>query len=143
MQIDPVPLIAFLIGIATGAAGQYFADKYSDRRRKKEAEKRTRQTFRDIADKMPALLKEMKDDLATDSMNLVREFFVLPSKGVSVGGSSKRRFTYFETEHEALREKLDLLAHAGFITDVSPGNTPIFRMEEFFVHFLQKEVKHG
>jgi len=141
MSLDPAVFIAFLIGTATGAAGHYFGEKKSDRRREKEAAKASLKRFRDLHAKMPVLMQEMRNDLALDGMALVREFFVLPSKGVTIGFSSKSRFRYFENEHDSLREKLDLLLHAGFIVDASPSSTPIFRMEETFVELLQKELK--
>ena len=141
MDLGVSHLVAFLVGALTGAAGQYLGDKYSDRRREKEAARRTLKSFRQIAAKMPALLREMRDDLLNDSTDTVREFFVLPNKRVSLGGSTKRRFTYFESEHEGLREKLDLLEQEGFIVDVTPNNTPLYRMNEHFVSFLRTELK--
>jgi len=129
-------LIGFLVGTATGAAGTYFANKYTDRRREQETGRRAKQQFLAIKKQMPQLLVEMKADLAGDGNGHVREFFVLPSRRVSLGGSEKPRFVYYEDEHDNLRGKLDILENAGYLIDVTPKNTPIFRMSEDFVGLL-------
>ena len=87
---------------------------------------------------MPHLLAEMKADLAGDGKGHVREFFVLPNDRVGLGRIEKLRFFYFEDQHENLRGKLDILDNAGYIDDVTPGRTPIFRMSEDFVRLLVK-----
>jgi hypothetical protein len=86
---------------------------------------------------MPELIREMRLDLDGDGTDTIREFFVLPSPDVFLGGLTKRRFRYDESNHEGLREKLDLLEQEGFIVDVTPGNTPIYRMTEDFVQLIR------
>ena len=137
MPIETSTITAFLIGVATGAAGQYFAEKYTDQRREKEAKLQRRKLFHSITEQMPALIGEMKADLSGDGHGLVREFFVLPSSNVMLGGTSKPRFTYFENEHTDLRLKLDLLARAGFIQDITENTAPIFLMQEEFVDLMR------
>jgi len=131
-------LIGFLVGTATGAAGTYFANKYTDRRREQEAGKQAKRQFLAIKKQMAHLLAEMKADLAGEGRSHVREFFVLPNERVRLGGSEKPRFVYYEDQHENLRGKLDILENAGYIMDVTPKNTPIFRMSEDFVRLLMK-----
>lgn len=132
-------LIGFLVGTATGAAGTYFANKYTDRRREQESATDVRKQFLDIKKQMPDLLAEMKSDLAKDhTTSYVREFFVLQSRGIRLGGSEKPRFIYYESEHDNLRGKLDILGNVGYIKDVTPKSTPIFRMSEGFVELLMK-----
>ncbi len=130
--------IAFLVGTATGAAGGYFASKYTDRRREQEAAKKAKKQFLAIKKQMPQLLAEMSTDLAGEGYADVREFFVLPNRKVCLGGSEKDRFIYYEEDHSNLRGKLDILENAGYIFDVTPKNTPIFRMTEEFVGLLAK-----
>jgi len=129
-------LIGFLVGTATGAAGTYFANKYTDRRREREAGKRAKKQFLAIKNQMAHLLAEMKADLAGEGGSHVREFFVLPNARVRLGGSEKPRFAYYEDQHENLRGKLDILENAGYIIDVTPNNTPIFRMSEDFAELV-------
>jgi len=131
-------LVGFFVGAATGAVGSYFANKYTDRRHEKEAGRYAKQQFRAIRKQMPQLIAEMKSDLAGDGNAHVREFFVLPNERVHLGRSEKPRFVYYEDQHDNLRGKLDILENAGYIIDVTPGNTPIFRMSEGFVGLLME-----
>lgn len=84
---------------------------------------------------MPELIAEMKNDVLTEGSELIREFVVLPNKRVSFW-HSKKRFVYFEDEHSDLQNKVDLLEQYGLVADVTPGNTPIYRMDESFVEWL-------
>ncbi len=141
MSIDIVSmLIGFVAGTATGAAGTYFGMKYTDRRREREATSRAGRAFRAIRKQMPELIAEMKVDLNREGEELIREFFVLPNRKVRVGGSTKRRFAYYEEEHDNLRGKLDILDGRGYLLDVTPGNTPIYRMTEEFAELVSR---HG
>src|SRR5205085_11626184 len=56
--------LTFLLGTATGAAGKYFADKYTDRRRQQETAAATKSEFAKLFDLMPDLLGEMQIDLS-------------------------------------------------------------------------------
>jgi hypothetical protein len=128
-------LVTFLAGIAAGAGGKYFADKFTDERHEKEAGRAERKQFADLESLMPDLFKEMREDIGGDATKLVREFVVLPSEGV-VFNSSKKRFAYFERHHPELLHKLEKLHEAGFIRDVSVGTAPIYRWEDSFVSLL-------
>jgi len=70
--------ITFLIGTATGAAGNYFAQKYTDKRRKKEAVVVEDSLFLELKARMPDLFEEMRTDLINDEYSEWREFFVIP-----------------------------------------------------------------
>jgi len=130
--------IGFLVGTATGAAGGYFASKYTDRRREKEGVKKAKKEFLAIKKRMPKLIAEMSTDLAGEGNADIREFFVLPNRKVCLGGSKKPRFIYYEEDHSNFRGKLDILENAGYICDMTPKNTPIFRMVEEFVELLAR-----
>lgn len=95
--------------------------------------------FESIKNQMPELIAEMKKDFEGEGGKFVREFFVLQKKTHHLGGSSKPRFIYYEEEHENLRGKLDILENHGYITDVTPGNTPIYRMTEDFVRLVREQ----
>ena len=137
MQFDWLSsIIGFLVGTATGAAGAYFGQKYTDIRRESEYKSQLKKEFSKLKKQMPELISEFKQDLSKKDNKLMREFFVLPNKRVCLGGSEKSRFVYYEEEHENLRSKIDLLECSGFLSDVTPGNTPIYRMSEEFVELL-------
>jgi hypothetical protein len=131
-------LIGFLAGTVAGAAGTYFGNKYTDRRREQEAGKRDRRRFLEVKRQMPQLFDEMKADFAAHGRDCTREFFVLSNERVGIGRSNKLRFTYYEDQHENLRGKLDILEGIGYISNVSETNTPIYRMTNGFVDFLLK-----
>lgn len=131
-------VIGFLLGTGTGVAGKYFADKFTDRRRKTESTKQLKQEFMNIKKQMPELIKEFKNDLSKEDHKFIREFFVLHSKKVLLGGYTKPRFVYYEEDHMNLRCKIDILESKGFLLDVTIGNTPIYKMTEEFVELLNK-----
>ncbi|MCA9037678.1 MAG: CHAT domain-containing protein [Planctomycetaceae bacterium] len=93
--------------------------------------------FKEILRQMPELIAEMKADLESDDGEFVREFFVM-SKKVTLGGSSKPRFAYYLEDHGNLKGKIDILENYGFLIDVTPGNTSIYRMTEEFVSHVRK-----
>jgi hypothetical protein len=96
-------------------------------------------SFLQIKEQMPALVAEMKKDLEGNQGKFVREFFVMSRQHI-LGGSDKPRFIYFEEDHENLRGKIDILENHGYLTDVTPGNVPIYRMSEEFVRLV---LNHG
>lgn len=69
-------IIAFLAGSVTGAAGKYFADKFTDQRHQQEAETEMRRRFADAKAKMPELIEEMKCDITKPQQSCMREFFI-------------------------------------------------------------------
>ena len=92
-------------------------------------------SFLQVKGQMPALIAEMKKDLEGNQGKFVREFFVMSRRHV-LGGSEKPRFIYYEEDHDNLRGKIDILENHGYVTDVTPGNTPIYRMSEEFVQLV-------
>jgi len=126
-------IIAFVSGILIVIIGNYYSKKYTDKRYKKEADKIIHSKLIKIRDGMPELIDEMKDDLKNDSS--VREFCV-SSKNHALGAQSKKRFIYYEEDHDNLISKIDILENNGFITNVSPKNLPIYRMTEEFVGLI-------
>jgi hypothetical protein len=96
-------------------------------------------SFLQIEEQMPALIAEMKKDLEGEAGKFVREFFVMSRRHV-LGRSSKPRFIYYEEDHDNLRGKIDILENHGYVTDVTPGNTPMYRMSEEFVNLVRE---HG
>lgn len=139
--MNPEPLVshlaAFLIGAAVGAAGHYFGEKYTDRRRKQEEKSEEDRAFRRLAERMPDLFQAMQADLAIDSADIVREFFVLSTPGVTLG-FARPHFRYNESEIENLREKVEFLVNGGFVAIIRGTGAPKYRLEEHFVERLRK-----
>jgi CHAT domain len=98
-----------------------------------------RPSFLQVKEQMPGLIAEIKKDLEGNQGKFVREFFVM-SKRHMLGGSEKPRFVYYEEDHENLRGMMDILENQGYLTDVTPGNVPIYRMSEEFVQLV---LNHG
>jgi hypothetical protein len=85
---------------------------------------------------MPGLIGEMRADVRGDDTELVREFVLLPSSTVMFDGR-KPRFSYFESEHSGLQLQVDWLEEMGLVVDVTPRNTPIYRMTPGFARWLR------
>lgn len=130
-------LVTFLVGALSGAAGKYLGDKYSDKRKIKEAKKASRNLFVKIQRLMPKLISEMVEDVNGEGNETIREFILLPNERVSFNSGGKMRFTYFMNKHHDLCGKIQILEQEGMIVDVTPGNTPIYRMSEEFVESLK------
>src|SRR3990172_9336799 len=86
--------IAFLVGTATGAAGAYFAEKFTDRRREKEGQRKEEERFLEVAAMMPDLVTEMRQGLSQHPN--FRDFFVI-DKGLQLW-ASKNSFVYSECD---------------------------------------------
>jgi len=131
-------IIGFFLGTITGAAGKYFADQFTDRRRQYESSEQRTREFLSLKKQMPELITEIKTDLSKQDHRLTREFFVLEDRKVHLGGSEKPRLVYYEEDHKDLRCKIDLLENQGFLVDVTIGNAPIYRMSEELVELINK-----
>jgi hypothetical protein len=128
--------VAFLSGTATGAAGHYFAVKYTDKRHRKESQSEEKALFEKMITMMPDLLAEMKTDLLPPERYAWRDFFVV-QKGACLDGS-KNSFIYKDDGANAYLSKVCILNEHGYVTDISSGGTPKFRMREHFVEKLQQ-----
>ena len=124
-------ILTFLLGAATGAAGNYLALKYTDRRRDSEESKKENNTFKKIIVQMPELIAEMKADFSKKENSFVREFFILPHDKIPCN-SQEPRFAYYENQHQDLKGKMSILENRGYIIDVSISDTPIYRLTEEF-----------
>lgn len=85
---------------------------------------------------MPKLINEMREDVRGDDTELVREFILLTSSHVRFS-STKERFRYHEDEHPGLHTQVDWLEEMGVVVDVTPRETPIYRMLPEFVFWLR------
>ncbi|WEJ70441.1 hypothetical protein [Pseudomonas sp. PSE14] len=125
--------VGFVVGGFTGAVGTYLGDKYTDIRRDKQAKKAQAQQWADIERRYPALIAEMRADLATNEH--VRVFFVVKD-GLIIAATTEPSFEYCPVKHPNLIAATHHLQELGFITDVTTANTPRYRMTEAFVDLL-------
>lgn len=130
-------LISFLSGIIIGATGSYFGNKYTDRRREQEAKSKEKQQFLEVVGMMPDLISEMKNDLSKPEQKLIREFF-LTKRAYSLNPGNLS-FVYYEDDHPGLHGKIHVLENLGYVTDITPGNAPMYRMTEDFVKLVLNE----
>lgn len=130
-------ILALIVGIISGALGQFYATKFTEKRQNKEVLKIRKEQFQILLEKMPNLLKEMKEDLSSDNNQIIREFVILPNKHV-IFNSTKKRFVYYEEEYENLKEKIDILENQHFVVDITKKHTPLYRMSEEFVRLINE-----
>jgi len=128
---------AFVVGTATGAIGTYLADKYTDIRRGKQSAKQQKKLWEDIERRFPAVISEMRTDFSTPTGRNVRAFFVKKS-GTIMGFVSEPCFEYHTDKHPDLRPAILCLVQHGFISDITPGNTLMYRVHEKLVDWLLK-----
>lgn len=129
--------LSFLAGTAIGAAGKYYADKYTDERHEKEEKAELKKKFQEASKLMPALIAEMRNDVKEDASGLVREFALLSSKNVSFN-HSKKRFDYYFAVHPELTNMVDHLCALGFVIDKKNPSGIIFEMSDDFLDLLKK-----
>lgn len=131
--LDPSHLLTFLAGAATGAAGKYMADRFTDQRRRSEAETAERQRFSRVRHMMPELLREMAQDLIGNASVAAREFVVLRDE--SYPYTNDRVFRYYESVHPHARNQVAVLVSEGYV-EKRDGVVPVFRFKEDFVSRL-------
>ena len=127
--------LTFLGGLLIGIFGNYISQQLTDKRIRKEAKKAKNQQFEEIKNAMPKLIKEMKVDLS--HLKIKREFFVNPNRSIRLNVPSDT-LVYYENDHIALKDNMVLLENKGFITDITPGNAPKYRMSEEFVELIMQ-----
>lgn len=125
-----------LSSVAIGAAGTYFAEKYTDERRKKEQKNEDLKTFTFLATRMTDLLSEMKSDLAGQGHAEWREFYVIP-KGTIIN-TRRNSFFYEDDKMNGFLSKVRTLEEYGLVYDITPGNSPMFRMSDQLVMRLNE-----
>lgn len=125
---------AFVAGVVIGVAGRFLADWLTDIRRRRAANRQGRKQFEEMRGQMPALIEEMKQDLTGEDNRQTREFFVL-KKGWVLNAQSPH-FRYYYEDHPHLDEHVQIMENHGYVIDVTPGNTPKYRMTEELVRLI-------
>lgn len=130
-------IIGFIGGTATGAAGNYLADKFTDVRRDKKSVKNQEKIWRDLERRFPVIISEMRVDFSTPTGKNVRAFFIKESDTI-MGFLSEPCFEYHTDKHPDLRAAVLYLLQNDFISDITPGSTPMYRVHEKLVDALLK-----
>lgn len=126
----------FLVGALTGAAGTYLGDRYTDVRRAREARRDQDAQWLDIQRRFPAVIEEMRTDFSGPDGSTVRAFFV-KSSTTSIGFVSEPAFEYHTDKHADILAAVRLLEQRGYVSDVTPGSTPMYRVHECLVDRLR------
>jgi len=138
--MDPLSVgIGFLVGTATGAAGTYFGNKYTDERRNKEAISSTDATFEKLWDNHSELLTEMKSDMDNPTFFHYRYFWMLDKSWCF--NHDGPYLAYHLDVHSSLEQQLNILESYGVILDVSEPskNEKKFQFTEPFVEHLRSK----
>ena len=134
-------LLAFLLGTAVGAAGQYFASRFTDQRRRQEARRESKKQFLKVKTTIPKLIAEMHEDLTKPENDTIRHFLVLattPDVPPSGGGRGARYcLAYYEDAHENLKGKITILENHGYVFDVTTGNASKYQLTEEFIELVR------
>jgi hypothetical protein len=130
-------IVGFLVGSATGAAGSYYADKFTDKRRKKDLVREQTKIWYDIEKKFPSVIAEMREDFCSTGGENIRKFCVI-GKGVAIGFLSEPCFEYDLSKHPDIQAAVDYLVSTGFVTNVTAGNLPMYRVHESLIDRLKR-----
>lgn len=87
---------------------------------------------------MPALIREMRDDVQADETELVRTFWLKRTPGVAIN-SVDGVFHYNQQDHPHLYNAVDLLAQMNLVVqeDFDP-TTPRYRLTPVFHRWLRE-----
>lgn len=129
--------VGFLVGAITGAAGNYLADKYTDVRRDLKAAKKQAELWRDAERRFPAAISEMRDAFADPGSKGIRAFFVKDSR-TTIGFTSEPCFEFHTDKCSDLQAAVLHLERLGLISDITPGNCPMYRVHEELVDWLMR-----
>jgi len=128
--------VGFLVGSATGAAGTYFGNKYTDKRKQKEQANETERFFDSLWAKHKSLLAEMKEDLLNPDYEFHREFFILNKSGIF--NHSGKYLAYYVEDHNNLEQQVKILESHGLVENVTEygKNVQKYQWSELFAEHL-------
>jgi hypothetical protein len=123
-------IVAFLLG---GVAGAIFVSR---RAGGGSGSQDPRKSLQRVYRESPKFFDDLRDELDRPEFRHVREFAILESSRVTFV-SENLRFVYYEEDIPDLRALATRLEDLGYLDEVSPGKTPIFRLRENFVEALK------
>ncbi len=124
--------ITFILGFLSGAIATYLGNRYTDMWRKLKARKQASKQFKEIKQKMPALIASMKADLSEGKLQFVRVFALL-GKEWPLPNLGEEYLYYFFEDHEGLQGKITFLENLGYVEDIALTSIKKYRMTEEFV----------
>jgi hypothetical protein len=124
--------ITFILGFLSGAIATYLGNRYTDMWRKLKARKQASKQFKEIKQKMPALIASMKADLSEGKLQFVRVFALL-GKEWPLPNLGEEYLSYFFEDHEGLQGKITFLENLGYVEDIALTSIKKYRMTEEFV----------
>jgi hypothetical protein len=130
---------AFIGGIFCPMAARYFADKYTDQRRKKEEAAAMATAWNDVCGNAPELIAEMKNDWSKEHNLLKRSFYTGP-KNLPVNHLGDA-LIYYQEKHADLDHKAAILVNHGFArvvgVDAQFNNFTKYQISEEFIALLR------
>lgn len=127
--------VGFVVGGLTGATGTYFGNKYTDIRRANEEIKQSKIDWKDLCNRFPTILNEMREDVSKIENKDIRRFFVC--KSTSTISKSEPSFEYYTDVHSNLNAVISYLEELGYIENITTGHCPIYRFREKFIDKLR------
>lgn len=91
-------------------------------------------SFQKLEKKMPVLVAEMRDDLA--SAPFIREFIVMSKKWTYNGEPENPIFSYYFEDHDNLKPMLKVMQNYDAIIETTYNNTDRFEFTEDFAEYL-------
>ena len=128
---------AFIVGVFAGILINYYSAKLTDRRRNNESIKEQKEKFLSVKAQMTELISDMKENLLKPGLRMHRTFYILSSTEVTLNIKGPA-IIYYESKNTSLTEKISVLENNGYITDITVGKTPKYKMSEEFVILLLK-----
>jgi hypothetical protein len=128
--------ITLIIGLIIGVFAPYLSGILMDRRKRNELEKSVSSQYSEVERKIPNLINEMREDFSDPNNSAIRTFFIIPKRSI-VFNHPGIYISYYEDEHQNLKDQISLLADYGYIFDVTESNTPKYQLDEGFLEFLK------
>jgi len=76
--MDPLSLtVGFVVGSFTGAAGHYFGEKYTDKRRNKEIAAQKAEEWLALESRFPKLIAHVRERVTGQARQFVRHLVIL------------------------------------------------------------------
>lgn len=131
-------LMGFLLGTATGAAGSYFATKYTEQRQRKEKKMEFAQRIKKIEKKASLFFNEIREDYRKPENIVKREFYVL-SKGASLSINGTY-LVYYRDDHSNIDDVLTLMESEGVVWETTETNAIKYQFSNDFVEYIRNEI---
>ncbi len=123
-------ILVFCVGLA---AGVFLAARFGSGGSTRDSGKELKRLYRDSQ----RFFDELRNDLNRPEFLNVREFAIVESSQKTFV-SEELRMVYYEEDFPELKSIAEKLDKLGFVDDVTPGKTPIYRVREQLVQALRE-----